>query len=155
VTEIPVVTPGDSLVEVNEKLWFRDLGQLPVVADDEDRRFLGVVTRRDVLGAFDREVLRRNTLLAKVRAVEGAGFDYLELPADTRLAKVRVPRDLVGKALRDTGLREERGVTVVAIERLGPHGVEQRIAPKADTVLVRGDSLVVLGEPKEIERLGQ
>jgi CBS domain-containing protein len=71
VTEIPVVTPGDSLVEVNEKLWFRDLGQLPVVDDDETRKFLGIVTRRDVLGAFDREVLRRNRLLAKVRSVEG------------------------------------------------------------------------------------
>ncbi len=153
VTEIPVVTPEDSLVEVNEKLWFRDLGQLPVVEDVEERRFMGVVTRRDVLGAFDREVLRRNALLAKVRTMEGEGFDYLELPAETRLAKVEVPRSLVGKPLRETGLREERRLSVVAVERVSPQGVEQRIAPTADTVLKRGDRLVVMGESAEIERL--
>ena len=28
-TEIPFVTPSESLTSVNEKLWFRDLGQLP------------------------------------------------------------------------------------------------------------------------------
>lgn len=155
VTEIPVVTPDDSLVEVNEKLWFRDLGQLPVVDDDEERRFLGIVTRRDVLGAFDREILRRNALLAKVRAVEGPGFDYLELPADTRMAKVSVPPALVGRELRETGLREKRGVTVVAIERVDAVGRELRIAPTPETVLRRGDTLVVMGGERAIERLGR
>ena len=88
VTEIPVVTPGDSLVEVNEKLWFRDLGQLPVVDDDETRKFLGIVTRRDVLGAFDREVLRRNRSSRRCARWRGAGFDYFELPEESRMSKV-------------------------------------------------------------------
>ncbi len=154
VTEIPVVTPDDSLVEVNEKLWFRDLGQLPVVEDDEEQRFLGVVTRRDVLGAFDREVLRRNALLAKVRTMEeGAGFDYLELPADTRLAKIPVPRELIGKSIRDARIRQETGVSVVAIERVDAAGREKRVAPEPDTVLQKGDMIVVLGEDPGISRL--
>ncbi len=41
VTEIPFVTPEEPLTSVNEKLWFRDLGQLPVVDSAETRRFLG------------------------------------------------------------------------------------------------------------------
>jgi CBS domain-containing protein len=153
VTEIPVVTPGDSLVEVNEKLWFRDLGQLPVVDDDETRRFLGIVTRRDVLGAFDREVLRRNALLAKIRAVEGAGFDYFELPAHEQMAKLPLPHEMVGRALRETGLRERFGISVIAIQRMDASGQETRVAPRADTVLRRGDVLVVMGEEGALERL--
>lgn len=65
VVEIPFVTPSESLTSVNEKLWFRDLGQLPVVDSLETRKFLGIVTRRDLLGAFDREVLQRSRLLAR------------------------------------------------------------------------------------------
>lgn len=152
VTEIPVVTPDDSLVEVNEKLWFRDLGQLPVVDGDETKRFLGIVTRRDVLGAFDREILRRNALLAKVRAVEGAGFDYLEMPAETRMAKVPVPHEMVGKPLRETRLRET-GINVLAIERVDATGQRRRIAARADTRLERGDVLVVMGGERAVERL--
>ncbi|HUP01472.1 MAG TPA: chloride channel protein, partial [Gemmatimonadota bacterium] len=153
-TEIPVVTPDDTLVEVNEKLWLRDLGQLPVVDDPEDRRFLGIVTRRDVLGAFDREVLKRNALLAKVRSFEGEGFDYLELPAEARMAKVPVPAGMTGKALRETGLRERYGISVIAVQRVDVAGREHRIAPRADTVLRRGDVMVVMGEARAVERLG-
>ncbi|MGH7551252.1 MAG: chloride channel protein, partial [Gemmatimonadota bacterium] len=153
VTEIPVVTPDDSLVEVNEKLWFRDLGQLPVVDDPEERHFQGIVTRRDVLGAFDREILRRNTLLAKVRAVEGAGFDYFELPAHEQMSKLPVPAELVGKSLRETGLRERYGISVIAIQRIDATGQETRVAPRADSVLRRGDVLVVMGEEGGLERL--
>ncbi|HEY6146233.1 MAG TPA: chloride channel protein, partial [Thermoanaerobaculia bacterium] len=50
VSQIPSVTPNEALTSVNEKLWFRDLGQLPVVDAPETQRFLGIVTRRDLLG---------------------------------------------------------------------------------------------------------
>ncbi|MFN2384616.1 MAG: chloride channel protein [Gemmatimonadota bacterium] len=153
VTDIPVVTPDDSLVEVNEKLWFRDLGQLAVVDGDETRKFLGIVTRRDVLGAFDREILKRNVLLAKVRAVEGSGFDYFELPADARMAHVAVPAEVIGKALREAGLRDLHGITVLAIRRLDASGRDQRLAPRAETVFQRGDVLVVMGEEAALARL--
>jgi CIC family chloride channel protein len=152
-TEIPVVTPDDSLVEVNEKLWFRDLGQLPVVDDDASRKFLGIVTRRDVLGAFDREVLRRNRLLAKVRAVEGTGFDYFELPEESRMSKVPVPAEYVGQTLAEAELRARLGVTVMAIQRMDAGGRELRIAPQPDTELRRGDVLVVLGEANALDEL--
>jgi CBS domain-containing protein len=147
------VTPDDSLVEVNEKLWFRDLGQLPVVDDDTARKFLGIVTRRDVLGAFDREVLRRNRLLAKVRTVEGTGFDYFELPEESRMSKIPVPGEFVGQTLAEAQLRARHGITVMAIERMDAAGREQRIAPRSDTRLMRGDMLVVLGEESVMDRL--
>ena len=152
VTEIPVVTPDDSLVEVNEKLWFRDLGQLPVV-DGETQKFLGIVTRRDVLGAFDREVLRRNRLLAKVRSMEGAGFDYFELPEESRMSRIVVPGEFVGQTLAEAQLRARHGVTVMAIQRLDAAGREHRIAPRPDTRLVRGDTLIVLGEDSAMDRI--
>ena len=151
-TEIPVVTPEDSLVEVNEKLWFRDLGQLPVVDDDERRKFLGIVTRRDVLGAFDREVLKRNRLLAKVRSVEGAGFDYFELPEESRMSKIPVPPEFVDQTLAEAQLRARHGITVMAIERMDSAG-KHRIAPRPDTRLRRGDLLVVLGQESAMDQL--
>jgi CIC family chloride channel protein len=152
VTEIPVVTPDDSLVEVNEKLWFRDMGQLPVV-DGETQKFLGIVTRRDVLGAFDREVLRRNRLLAKVRSMEGAGFDYFELPEESRMSRIVVPGEFVGQTLAEAQLRARHGITVMAIQRLDAAGREHRIAPRPDTQLVRGDTLIVLGEESAMDRI--
>ena len=78
VTGIPVVTPDDSLVEVNEKLWFRDLGQLPVVDGDETRKFLGVAARmrdetmtlRQEVELMQQLVLALETKAAESRATE-------------------------------------------------------------------------------------
>src|SRR6266542_555991 len=102
-SEVPFVTPDEPLTSVNEKLWFRDLGQLPVVDSASGRKFLGIVTRRDLLGAFDREVLQRDRLLARVRAAGvGGGVDYFELPEKHRLAEVDVPPGMAGRTVAES-----------------------------------------------------
>ncbi len=157
VTEIPFVTPSEPLTSVNEKLWFRDLGQLPVVESAENRRFLGIVTRRDLLGAFDREVLQRNRLLARVRtfreAEAGGEFDYFELPEKYRLAEVDLPEGLEGRTMGEAGLRSRYGVSVLAVKRLTRDGTQRRFVPGLEDRFARGDVLIVLGTEEAIADL--
>ncbi|HUP19073.1 MAG TPA: TrkA C-terminal domain-containing protein, partial [Gemmatimonadota bacterium] len=68
-------------------------------------------------------------------------------------AKIPVPPRLVGRSIREARIREETGVSVVAIERVDASGRERRLAPEPETVLKRGDMIVVLGEDAAIERL--
>ena len=155
VSQIPFVTPQESLTSVNEKLWFRDLGQLPVVDSAESKRFLGIVTRRDLLGAFDREVLQRNRLLARVRTFgEAEGeVDYFELPEKHRLLQVDVPPAIEGLTMAQAGLRTRFGVSVLAVKRLTREGIERRFVPGPDDRFERGDVLIVLGTEEAIARL--
>jgi len=157
VSEIPFVTPNEPLTSVNEKLWFRDLGQLPVVDSAETRRFVGIVTRRDLLGAFDHEVLQRSRLLGRVRtfpAGEGESeVDYFELPEKHRLAEVPLPRGLAGRTMGEAGLRTRFGVSVLAVRRRGREGVERRFVPAASDRFESGDVLIVLATDEAIEGL--
>ncbi len=155
ITEIPFVTPSEPLTSVNEKLWFRDLGQLPVVDSAENRRFLGIVTRRDLLGAFDREVLRHNRLVARVRMFRegGSEMDYFELPEKHRLVQVDVPPAIEGRTVGESGLRTRYGVSVLAVKRLTKEGLERRFVPGADDRLQHGDVLIVLGTDDAVGRL--
>ncbi|MGH9369163.1 MAG: chloride channel protein, partial [Thermoanaerobaculia bacterium] len=157
VTEIPFVTPSESLTSVNEKLWFRDLGQLPVVESPENRRFLGIVTRRDLLGAFDREVLQRNRLLARVRtfgeAEAGGEVDYFELPEKHRLVELDVPVAIEGRTMGEAGLRSRYGVSVLAVRRLTRDGLERRFVPGPADRFEHGDVLIVLGTEEAIGSL--
>ncbi len=61
-------------------------------------RVLGVVTRRGVLGAFDRELLQRDLLLTRVVWSEGGRerADYLELPEGQRVESIAPPPSLLG-----------------------------------------------------------
>ncbi len=155
VSEIPFVTPSEPLTSVNEKLWFRDLGQLPVVESPETRRFLGIVTRRDLLGAFDREVLQHNRLLARVRTI-GEGneeMDYFELPEKHRLVELPVPRSLEGKTVAESGLRNRFGVSVLAVKRQTRDGSQRRFVPGPEDRLQPRDVLIVLGTDDAIANL--
>ena len=155
VSEIPFVTPSEPLTSVNEKLWFRDLGQLPVVESLETRRFLGIVTRRDLLGAFDREVLQHNRLLARVRTI-GEGneeMDYFELPEKHRLVELPIPRSLEGKTVAESGLRNRFGVSVLAVKRQARDGIQRRFVPGPEDRLQPRDVLIVLGTDDAIANL--
>ncbi|HYT31545.1 MAG TPA: CBS domain-containing protein, partial [Thermoanaerobaculia bacterium] len=155
VSEIPFVTPSEPLTSVNEKLWFRDLGQLPVVESPETRRFLGIVTRRDLLGAFDREVLQHNRLLARVRTI-GEGneeMDYFELPEKHRLVELPIPRSLEGKTVAESGLRNRFGVSVLAVKRQTRDGSQRRFVPGPEDRLQPRDVLIVLGTDDAIANL--
>ena len=154
VSEIPSVTPNEALTSVNEKLWFRDLGQLPVVDSPETRRFLGIVTRRDLLGAFDREILQRSRLTTKIRFGDDLSqVSYFDLPENNRLLQVDVPPDLAGKTMGEASLRQKFGVSVLAVKRMSRQGVERRFVPGPGDRLEPGDVLIVLGTDEAISRL--
>ena len=61
------------------------------------------------------------------------------------LFRVEVPRSLNGKLLLDSAIRDRTGATVVTVE--GPDG-QRSINPPADTRLVSGNRLILVGDPQ-------
>lgn len=150
---VPTLDPDMTVVEANEALWHADQEQLPVV-ERGTGRFLGILTRRDLLGAIDREILRRNVLLAKVRwqADEGTVTDFFELPSGQRLEQVVIPRSLAGRTIAAADLRGVHDLNVLAIVRTRPDGGTDRLIPRAADVLETGDTLVVIATADAVER---
>lgn len=153
---VPVVVRGESLTEINMKIWIRDYDQLPVVDGPDTGRFLGVVTRRDILGAVDREILGRSALFARVsRLADGAReIDHFEMPEQHRMASIDVPAAIADRTLAESRLREDYGVTVLAVCRLQPDGTVRRFVPSSSEVLRRGDHLVVLAAESGLKAMG-
>ena len=148
-------TPEDSLVVIGEKLWSVDWGELPVVDPSAPDRLLGVVTRRGLLGAFDRELLQRDALFTRVQMVAGeeTTADYLELPDGHRVALVAPPSWLVGKA-PDVGLLRARyGITWVAIQRdPGGNASPRWHDPDPEMIVAAGDRLMLVATDDELAR---
>lgn len=83
--------------------------------------------------------------------VSGRMLDYVELEEGFSLGKTKAPRELLGKSLRETRVRHKYGITVVSVKRLN----EQFTYATEETVLHKGDLIVVAGRTEDVERFAE
>jgi len=152
---IPSVGPGDPVSLIMERFWFQEFGELPVLKGTDPPRFVGVVTRRDILGAFDREVLRRRILTARYRMGPKPASSAFPFVGDYGVEEVTVPHSLLGRTLADLALPSTFKLTVLALKRGPIESPEEIIPPPGDRLLESGDRLVVMGRKGDIAQLAR
>jgi trk system potassium uptake protein TrkA len=79
----------------------------------------------------------------------GRLLDYITFDDDYAMAKTVPPEEAVGVPLNESRLRQRYGVTVVGIKRPG----EEFTYAAADTVLERGDVIIVAGHISAVEQV--
>ncbi|MFZ7111240.1 MAG: chloride channel protein [Desulfatiglandales bacterium] len=60
--DVVTVSIDDNLFNALEKITSKDFSILPVVGSDDPYELLGVLTRRDILGAYDKAVIKKSVL---------------------------------------------------------------------------------------------
>ena len=60
--KVVTVSQGDTLYTALEKITAKDFSILPVVSPTNPRKLLGVVTRRDIMGAYNKAVLTKSVM---------------------------------------------------------------------------------------------
>jgi CIC family chloride channel protein len=59
-SEVTTIDVNANLYEALETIMVKDFAILPVVAPDNPHRLLGVISRRDIIGAYDKAVLKKS-----------------------------------------------------------------------------------------------
>jgi trk system potassium uptake protein TrkA len=76
-------------------------------------------------------------------------IDYLELSQDQGVVELVAPAALVGRSLKEIGMRQRYHLAVIAIRR----GDQVIVSPRAEEVIRPDDILVVLGRIADVEKL--
>lgn len=76
-------------------------------------------------------------------------IDYVELGEDEALIETEVPSEWIDKSLAELELARKQGVTVLALKAKGQSGT----IPRGDTVLHKGDVMVIGGTKKALDKL--
>ena len=167
-SEANLVVAGDAADR--EVLIRAGIDEAPAVllttSDDAMNIYLAVYCRR--LNP-DLRIVSRITHERNIEAIHRAGADFvlsysslgvshvmahlrggklLLLGERVELFQVQVPRSLVGRTLDASGIRQEFGLNVVALDS----GDEMRTTPTADTVLPKESNLIMVGTPDQRER---
>jgi len=143
------VTPRQNLADVMDIFWRENAERLPVINNPTDRKLTGWISKRDLLGVYSQEILRKRQLLARFVVKEGDDKRdvFVELPEGFELRTVELPAHLDGRTLSDLAPRSSHGVHVLAIKRRNPvTGRTVTEMPDPATRLGAGDDLVVIGK---------
>ena len=143
------VTPRQNLADVMDIFWRENAERLPVINNSKDRKLTGWISKRDLLGVYSQEILRKKQLLARFVVHEGDEKRdvFVELPEGFELRTVELPAHLDGRTLANLAPRSNYGIHILAIKRRDPvTGRSLTEMPDPGTRLTAGDDLVVIGK---------
>ena len=80
----------------------------------------------------------------------GNVLDHVPLAPGYSMLEAAAPDEIVGKALKESGLGARYGVQVIAVKELVPERFN--LAPRADFVIKESDILILLGRDEDLER---
>jgi len=145
--KVAVVTPKETLDMVMQLFGKFALEEIPVV---DKGQLIGTVHKGDVIGAYNREILKLDMasgLATSFRLHQRTELERLALLEGVLILEVAVPRQFVNKSLAELKLRERYGATVLTIKRATSEGKEKvsYILPTPATRIKRGDVLIVFG----------
>jgi len=58
--DVVTISTDDNLYNALEKITFKDFAILPVVSTDDSAQLVGVLTRRDIMGAYNKAVIKKS-----------------------------------------------------------------------------------------------
>ncbi len=147
--EVVVATSSPLSVSVLTILRLRELGVKRVTAKAENEDHAQVLRALGVENIIIPEHDAANRLANKISWSHVV--EMVELSSGCSIMEVAAPKPVVGKLLRDSGLRERYNVQVLAI-RPEPGGALE-VNPGADHVIEEGTTLVVFGADDALQGL--
>ena len=68
--DLVIAFPDESINDGLRKLGLRDVGRLPVVSREDHSRLLGLLTRKNIISAYNRALMRQHTRLEETQTEE-------------------------------------------------------------------------------------
>jgi CIC family chloride channel protein len=151
-----VVTEEDNLDYVMREFGKENVDEIPVVSSKDDTDILGTVWRRDVIEAYNKEILKRDlagevskslTNVPCTRAVEVADGIFLR--------EIDVPAVFTGKKIKSLDVRNKYGVDIILIKKQVNGQQAATRKPDARYTFEAGDTLLILGEKEKVEYMSK
>lgn len=140
--EVEVTTPGATIGEALRQMSLHDIAQIPVVDPLDHSRLVGMLSRGDVVRAYDLALVRYAAARQREQEVSldlSTGMDVVEL-------QVQAGSTCAGRLMREIAWPAESLITSVRRGR-------ETIIPRGDTRLESGDVLVAMASEQVRQQL--
>jgi len=142
--------PADGNLEDAMKIFGReDVSEIPVL---DGNTFLGVVKRKDVIEAYNHEILKKEAAAGLVQTLK---FRHSSKTYDIgyghKIREIDAPEFFWNKSLKGLNLKARYRVDVLLIKR--PYPPRTIPLPLADEIIKKGDQLVLAGREDRLSKI--
>ncbi len=154
----PVLHPEDNLDQAMHLFGKSDMDEIPVLDPDNSGKLLGRVHETEVIQAYNREIFKKDTLAEVGGGIRSIGRGRLEtLVEGFSMVEIPAPLSFTGKNLQELALRQRYGVQVYLVKKKDrgreSFGAMIEVVPKPDTMIERGDLLLLAGREEMLRKL--
>lgn len=137
-----------------QKMNKYQLEGLPVVDNEKEKKLIGMIWRKDIQDAYQKEINRidiTSSLASSISMKEDEkNVQFIE---GYSVAEIKVPDSFVGKSIRELHIRAKYNVNVLSIKTTRKKRLKINAVPKPDYIFKENDIIVVAGEIKSINQL--
>jgi CIC family chloride channel protein len=139
----------DNLERAMEIFGREDVAEIPLL---KDKKFIGVVKRKDVIEAYNNEITKREAASGLVQKIKFTHMTKIvDIGKGYRIMEMDAPRSFWNKNLKELNLKALYRVDILLIKRMYP---PQTITlPSAEEAIKKGDLLVIAGHSENIDKL--
>ena len=149
----PVVT-DENCQNALDKMQKYDFEGLPVVDSAASKKVIGMIWRKDILDAYQKETDRREITASLASSInmkdETTQVHFME---GYSISEIIAPKSFKGRSIRELNIRQRFGVDVLSIKTKEKYGEKINAIPSPDYVIKQKDKLIVAGEIKNINYL--
>lgn len=139
----------DTLEEAMLIFGRADVAEIPVL---KDKKFAGVVKRKDVIEAYNHEIIKREAASGLVQKLKFTPLTRsFDIGSGYKVMEVEAPQVFWNKSLKELNLKAVHRIDVLMIKRRFP---PQTITiPAASEVIQKGDLLILAGLEENIAKI--
>lgn len=151
-----VVTEADNLDDVMREFGKENIDEIPVVSSKDPAEILGTIWRRDVIAAYNKELLKRDLAGEVSKSLSNAATrKMVEVGEGLFFLEIDVPATFVGKKIKNLDIRNKYGVDVILIKKHTNGKPTPPWKPDADYKFESDDSILILGDKEKVEYMGK
>jgi len=141
---------NDNLEKAMDIFGKSNLDEIPVV--NKENRLVGVIKRRDLIEAYNNEILRRETVQGLINKLKFThDSESINLGRGYIIREVEAPENFWGKNLKDLNLKAEYKIEIVLIKKKYPPTTIP--LPAASNIIEKGDILILAGPQENLDKL--
>ena len=152
-----IFTPSDTLDTVMNAFGDINIEELPVVEDKQTKRFIGVVSKSNVIEAYNQAIFKRDMITSMSAHLNVLSeFKRVTLANGQELSEMEVPGPFIGQTLEKLQLRKRFGVEVILIKQNYDQETKQWgkvTTARTDYRFKHGDTILLMGTPGSAEKL--